>query len=104
MSQMFPNFVLAGSNGIHVESQIPCIYLCIDLAIASNSLGTLLMRLSLGHPVRYQYMEDLLCLDTCCPTGVYKQWTGLLEWWNSGMVDWRVFVFVFIICHVVSTL
>ena len=19
--------------------------------------------------------------------GVYKQWTGLLEWWNSGMVD-----------------
>ena len=69
MSQMFPNFVLAGSNGIHVESQIPCIYLCIDLAIANNSLGTLLMRLSLGHPVKYQYMKDLLCLDTCCPTG-----------------------------------
>ena len=36
--------------------------------------------------------------------GVYKQWTGLLEWWNSGMVNWRVFVLVFIICHVVSTL
>ena len=25
--------------------------------------------------------------------GVYKQWTGLLEWWNSGMVDWIVFHF-----------
>ena len=23
--------------------------------------------------------------------GVYKHWTGLLEWWNSGMVDWIVF-------------
>ena len=20
--------------------------------------------------------------------GVYKQWTGLLEWWNGGIVDW----------------
>ena len=26
--------------------------------------------------------------------GVYKQWTGLLEWWNSGMVDW-IFLFGF---------
>ena len=29
--------------------------------------------------------------------GVYKQWTGLLEWWNSGMVEWIVFYFIFII-------
>ena len=36
--------------------------------------------------------------------GVYKQWTGLLEWWNSGMVDWIIFHFVFIIYHVVASL
>ena len=36
--------------------------------------------------------------------GVYKQWTGLLEWWNSGMVDWMIFIFVFIIYHVVASL
>ena len=30
-------------------------------------------------------------------SGVYKQWTGLLEWWNSGMVDQKVFVLTFII-------
>ena len=34
--------------------------------------------------------------------GVHKQYTGLLEWWNSGMVDWSVFVLVFIIYHIVS--
>ena len=28
-------------------------------------------------------------------SGVYKQWTGLLEWWNTGMVDWIVFNFHF---------
>ena len=44
------------------------------------------------------------CVVNQVTKGVYKQWTGLLEWWNSGMVDWRVFVLVFIICHVVSTL
>ena len=27
--------------------------------------------------------------------GVYEHWTGLLEWWNTGMVDWIVFFFVF---------
>ena len=27
-----------------------------------------------------------------------------LEWWNSGMVDWNVFVLDFIIYHIVSTL
>ena len=37
-------------------------------------------------------------------TGVYKQWTGLLEWWNSGMVDWIIFFFAFIIYHVVASL
>ena len=34
--------------------------------------------------------------------GVYKQWTGLLEWWNSGMVDWIVFVLIFIVCHIIT--
>ena len=28
------------------------------------------------------------CMCVCC-TGVYKQWNGLLEWWNTGMVDWQ---------------
>ena len=23
--------------------------------------------------------------------GVYKQWNGLLEWWNTGMVEWDFF-------------
>ena len=22
--------------------------------------------------------------------GVCKQWNGLLEWWNTGMVEWKV--------------
>ena len=35
--------------------------------------------------------------------GVYKQWTGLLEWWNTGMVDWIIFVLAFIIYHTIST-
>ena len=38
--------------------------------------------------------------------GVYKQWTGvtgLLEWWNTGMVDWVIFVLAFIIYHTIST-
>ena len=43
-------------------------YICIDLALASNSLGTLHACLSLGQPVGYQYMEDLLHLDACHPT------------------------------------
>ena len=46
-------------------------YICIaiDLALASDNLGTLRARLSLGQPVGYQYMEDLLHLDACRPTG-----------------------------------
>ena len=36
-------------------------------------------------------------------TGVYKQWTGLLKWWNTGMVDWVIFVLAFIIYHTIST-
>ena len=35
--------------------------------------------------------------------GVYKQWTGLLEWWNTGMVDWVIFVLAFVIYHTIST-
>ena len=35
-----------------------------------------------GAPSTFQQTMDLL-------TGVYKHWTGLLEWWNSGMVDWH---------------
>ena len=34
-------------------------------------------------------------------TGVYKHWTGLLEWWNSGMVDW-IFLFGFLIIYDVA--
>ena len=30
-------------------------------------------------------------------------WTGLVEWWNSGMVDWRVFTFVLTV-HPIITL
>ena len=30
---------------------------------------------------------DLSKGKTLKARGVYKQWTGLLEWWNSGMVD-----------------
>ena len=26
------------------------------------------------------------------------------EWWNSGMVDWIIFHFVFIIYHIVASL
>ena len=35
--------------------------------------------------------------------GVYKHWTGLLEWWNSGMVDW-IFLFGFLIIYDVCSL
>ena len=102
---VFPSFVLAGSNGIHVESQIPCIYLCIDLALANNSLGTFRVRLSLGHPIRYQYMENLPHLGTCRPTGEAKQLictgTGTLplRWqeWDSCLSlypDQRLTVYV----------
>ena len=31
--------------------------------------------------------------------GVYKQWTGLLEWWTA----WVIFVLAFIIYHTIST-
>ena len=31
----------------------------------------------------------------------YKWWTGLLEWLNSGMVNWIVFALIFI-CFVIS--
>ena len=47
-------------------------------------------------------MSPQLCLSCPCSVytysyllGVYKHWTGLLEWWNSGMVDWS-FVLLFI--------
>ena len=41
--------------------------------------------------------------ESLCQTGVYKHWTGLLEWWNSGMVDW-IFLFGFLIIYDVSSL
>ena len=31
-----------------------------------------------------------MAFDTKGNIGVDKQWTGLLEWWNSGMVDWII--------------
>ena len=45
-----------------------------------------------------------MCMRLC--RGVYKQWAELLEWWpwDSGMVDWIVFYFVFVIYHVVASL
>ena len=39
-----------------------------------------------------------------CLLGVYKQWTRILEWWNSEMVNWIVFILIFIVCHIISTL
>ena len=32
--------------------------------------------------------------------GVYKQWTGLLEWWNTGMVDWIIFHLFHVVYHI----
>ena len=29
-----------------------------------------------------------LFLEKCFIQGVYKQWNGPLEWWNTGIVDW----------------
>ena len=50
-------------------------------------------------------VHHIPCLVLCdLKLGVYKQWTGLLEWWNSGMVDWIVFVLIFIVYHIISTL
>ena len=40
-------------------------------------------------------LDPPLQYNIVCETGVYKQWTGLLEWWNTGMVDWIVFNFYF---------
>ena len=45
-----------------------------------------------------------VCVRACvCVWGVYKHWTGLLEWWTSGMVDW-IFLFGFLIIYDVSSL
>ena len=46
----------------------------------------------------------LLLIAYITQRGVCKQWTGLLEWWNTGMVDWIVFHFCFYIYHVVASL
>ena len=47
------------------------------------------------------YMMHMVHSQIMVRAGVYKQWTGLLEWWNTGMVDWKVF---FNIYHVVASL
>ena len=31
--------------------------------------------------------------------GVYKRWNGLLEWWNTGMVEWNFLKFNIIFLH-----
>ena len=49
-----------------------------------------------ANPVTYVYSMGI-------KLGVYKHWTGLLEWWNSGMVDW-IFLFGFLIIYDVSSL
>ena len=55
------------------------------------------------HNSNHSLLYRKLC-KSMYQVGVYKQWTGLLEWWNSGMVDWIVFVLIFIVCHIISTL
>ena len=35
--------------------------------------------------------------------GVYKQWNGLLEWWNTGMVEWNFLKFNIIFYIQIST-
>ena len=34
-------------------------------------------------------MEQLLTDQIPFRKGVCKQWNGLLEWWNTGMVEWK---------------
>ena len=48
-------------------------------------------------PGRYYSYQPVENLPVQKSSGVYKQWTELLEWWNSGMVDWIVSTFVFTI-------
>ena len=43
-----------------------------------------------------QHLSKVAHLYDQLVRGVYKQWTGLLEWWNSGMVDC---IFSFMIFH-----
>ena len=47
--------------------------------------------------MRYIFTLNLMIhfKQLTCMWRVYKQWTGLLEWWNSGMVDWIIFIFLF---------
>ena len=41
--------------------------------------------------------EQTLSLITTFTPGVYKQWNGLLEWWNTGMVNCTVLFFIYYI-------
>ena len=50
------------------------------------------------------YMVPDCKFRECINSGL-DYWNGVIvEWWNSGMVDWIIFYFVFIIYHVVASL
>ena len=55
-------------------------------------------------PMYFTYLGTPVHVAICVNLwGVYKHWTGLLEWWNSGMVDW-IFLFSFMIIYDVFSL
>jgi len=31
--------------------------------------------------------------------GVNKKWNGLLEWWNTGMMEWKFLKVIYQILH-----
>ena len=35
--------------------------------------------------------KNITCINNGRLMGVYKQWNELLEWWNTGMVEWNFF-------------
>ena len=49
------------------------------------------------HTHTHTHMHTHTQYTTVINGGVYKQWTGPLEWWNSGTVDYKVFVHIVII-------
>ena len=53
-----------------------------------------------------EYHKYIYLLYMILMAGVYKQWTGLLEWWNSGMVDWVILFLLslFIILYLLPSL
>ena len=55
---------------------------------------------------KYKLATRQLVLDTISTLIIInKQWTGLLEWWNSEMVEWLVTCYIFpVVSHVLVNL